>query len=210
MGRLSHFFCFICLAATATAGFASDCPPPAPSTQNPLNPAWRAAAYPGLVSRLNPRPKSVQNVKFLFLGEPVPAAATRSGGVAHGYGGLVAMRWKSVLWLVKDTLHFYLVDPEGNVLMFYNIEYGDRNDVTPKFYDVRIDRGSSYERNPNYWPVTYDGNGMPIPGTGSIGENEYIWVDTEEKVVEPVLDPYWKDALRSFRRTPIGNLPTCQ
>lgn len=208
--RLSMLACGMALLAAAAAG--SECLPQTSATASALAPQWRAAAYGGMVGRLNPTPRIVENVKFLFLGDPVLATVQGRKGRPdmHGYGGLVAIRWKSILWRVEEYVHFYLVDADGNVLSFYNINHGEADDTSPTFYDVRVNRGSTYEKNPSYWPVMYDNNGAPIPGSGSRHEDEYIWVNNEETVIEPVLDARQKEMLRVFRRTSIGKLPVYQ
>lgn len=215
MNRLLLPICFACLMAAAAAVSASECVPCAACTlQQPvattsLSPQWRNNAYYGMLRQINP--KHTQNVKFLFLGDPVPAVL-RGGKKQpdmHGYGGLVAVRKKSILWMVKGSVRFYLLDANGNLLALRDIDSMSESDVSPKFYDVDITVTTNYVPNPNVSFPTYDKNGLPEYGSW-MNEPAYIWVTEEVKTVTPILDAYNQERLRAFRKAPINQLPVCQ
>ena len=202
--RMLSVCCAVLLTAAAHA--VECCPAPAQSYTPPLSPQWRGAAYQGMIRQI--QPKHVENVKFLFLGEPVPAMVKggRRQPDMYGYGGLVAVRKKSILWIVKSSVRFYLVDANGNLLTLRDIDGMDEGDVSPKFYDVDIDVTVTYI--PPTPTFTYDANGNFVPDNtfGNMGE----WVTEEVKTVTPILDSYNRDRLRAFNASKVDRLPVCQ
>lgn len=101
-----------------------------------LNPQWKGVAYQGMIDRINP--KHVQNVKILFMGDPVPAVVQKHGRdtALYGYGGLVGVRKKSILGLVNQSVRFYLIDANGVLIKFTNINEMEQETVTPEFHRV--------------------------------------------------------------------------
>ena len=197
----------VCLLFTAATAMEC-CPETAPApAMSPLPPQWRATAYQGMIRQMNPR--HPHNVKFLFLGDPVPATlkGTRKQAPQYGYGGLVAVRKKSVLWMVNNSVRFYLLDAGGNLLVFRDIDAMDSDDVSPRFYTVDITVTSTYV--PPVPTITYDKNGVPSFGNDPFDMNGG-WVTSESKSVTPILDAHNQGRLRAFRQTPVDRLPACQ
>lgn len=185
----------------------------------PLSPHWKTVTYQGMVERINP--KHVQNVKFLFLGDPVPAVVQKhgSGTGLYGYGGLVAVRKKSFLGLVIQSVRFYLSDANGTLIKFTDIDDMERESVTPEFHRVVVTVTGEYEPNPNYVPPSKDkdkDNDRKRSKDRRHGrgdqrrEPEYIWVTKEEMNIVPVLDAYQEERLIVFRNTRIDRQPVFQ
>ena len=201
-------FCVCLLFSVAVAAMCTECPQQQPATTlSAINPHWRNVAYHGMIRQINP--KHVQNVKFLFLGDPVPATLRRGKRKPdmHGYGGLVAVRKKSILWTVRSSVRFYLLDANGTLLALQDIDNMEEDDVSPKFFDVDIDVTMTY-----YPPtpiVTYDKDGVPSFDYTSPGA-QGGWMTHETKTVTPSLDAYQEERLRAFYKTKVDHLPVCQ
>ena len=182
-----------------------------------IAPQWRAMAYQGMIDRINP--KHVNNVKFLFLGDPVPALVQKYGNstALYGYGGLVAVRKKSFLGLVLQSVRFYLVDASGALIKFTPINEMEGEAVSPEMYHINITVTGEYKPNPDYTPPPEDKKGKPgrKPGRHPGGkpdrrEPEYIWVATETKTIAPTLDAYQEERLNAFNNTHIDRQPVYQ
>lgn len=218
--RTSHLrvlaFCIATLVSFSVWGLDSQCgdglaPPP------PLNPQWKGVAYQGMIDRINP--KHVQNVKILFLGDPVPAVVQKHGRdtALYGYGGLVGVRKKSILGLVNQSVRFYLIDANGILIKFTNINEMEQEAVTPESHRVVITVTGEYKPNPNYDPPSKDkkdDRGKKKDKRHGRGdrrhEPEYIWVPKHEKSIVPVLDAYQEERLIVFQNTSIDRQPVYQ
>ncbi len=181
----------------------------------PLSSQWKTIAYQGMVERINP--KHVQNVKFLFLGDPVPAVTRKIGNSTglYGYGGLVAVRKKSIFGLVLQSVRFYLIDANGILIKFTDIDDMERERVTPEFHRVVVTVTEKREPNPHYVPPSKDKDDKHPKDRrhgrdGRHREPEYIWVTKEEVKIEPVLDAYQEERLIVFKKTRIDRQPVFQ
>lgn len=182
-----------------------------------LNQEWKGVAYQGIIERINP--KHVQNVKLLFLGEPIPAVVQKYGRNTglYGYGGLVVVRKKSILGLVNQSVRFYLIDASGILIKFTDINEMEREIVTPEFHRVIITVTGEYKPNPDYVPPSKDkGGDRKQSKAGRHGrkdgrhEPEYIWVTKEEKSIVPVMDAYQEERLAAFWNSRIDRQPVYQ
>lgn len=191
----------------------------------PLSPHWKGVAYQGMIDRISP--KHVQNVKFLFLGDPVPAVVQKHGRATglYGYGGLVAVRKKSFLGLVLQTVRFYLVDASGVLIKLTDVNDMEEETTMPEFHRVVVTVTGEYKPNPNYVPPSGKNDREKEKGKDrgkgrreerrhgrddGRREPEHTWVTSEEKKIFPVLDAYQEERLAAFKDAHIDRQPVYQ
>ncbi len=191
---------------------------PALSAETPaptyLSPQWKNRTYHGLMQEL--RPMVPENMKFMFLGDPIPCSLNqgRKKGTLHGYGGFVAMRKKSYLWRTVNILYFYLIDSNGSLCALKYVNDLHEDSLSPQMVDVDITETQVWvpPTYPETTTISYpDADGktitMEIP-TGVMTGGYYDTVVT--KVVTPRLDSFQQQRRQTFERTKVRDLPACQ